>query len=65
VRTSQSADAAATIDRVTKSHDALRTLELGEGHVDPDDIAFATAIDKFDFAMEATRTSLGICLRRA
>jgi hypothetical protein len=31
------------------------TLAVGAGHVHPDDIVFATAIDRFGFAMEVER----------
>jgi len=36
-----------------------RTLALGAGHVHQSDIAYATRVDKFDFAMELRRDSLG------
>lgn len=64
IRTSQPIDASATIQRIANSDSAQRTLRLGQGNVDPDDINFATRIDQFDFTMEATRTPLGLCLRR-
>lgn len=51
-RTGQPLDAAATADAVAKSPEAGRTLAVGDGHVHPDDIAYATAVDRFDFAME-------------
>jgi 2-phosphosulfolactate phosphatase len=63
LRTSRAVQAAETIDRIANSNEAERTLRLGDGNVHPDDIAFATRIDVFNFAMEATRTSLGICIR--
>jgi 2-phosphosulfolactate phosphatase len=40
---------------VADTDEARRTLTLGEGHVDPDDIAYATRVDAFDFAMEVQR----------
>ena len=40
---------------VAISDEARRTLTLGDGHVDPDDIVYATRVDAFDFAMEVTR----------
>lgn len=48
-------DADGTADFVANSDEARRTLTLGHGHVDPDDIAYATRVDAFDFAMEVTR----------
>jgi 2-phosphosulfolactate phosphatase len=48
-------DAAATATFVANSDDAITTLRLGDGHVDPDDIVYATRVDAFDFAMEVTR----------
>lgn len=48
-------DAAATADFVANCEEAAVTLRLGGGHVDPDDIVYATRVDAFDFAMEATR----------
>ena len=44
-----------TAHLVATSDEARRTLTLGHGHVDPDDIAYATRVDAFDFAMEVTR----------
>jgi len=54
-RLGQPLDAAATADAVARSPEAARTLAVGEGHVDPDDIAYATAVDRFDFAMAVER----------
>ena len=48
-------DAAATARSVATSAEAARTLALGDEHVHPKDIEFATRIDAFDFAMEVTR----------
>jgi len=48
-------DAARTAEFVTNTDEAQRTLALGHGHVDPDDIAYATRVDAFDFAMEVRR----------
>ena len=48
-------DAARTAELVAASDEATRTLTLGHGHVDPDDIACATRVDAFDFAMEVQR----------
>ena len=44
-----------TARQVATSDEARRTLTLGDGHVDPDDIAYATRVDVFDFAMEVQR----------
>jgi 2-phosphosulfolactate phosphatase len=44
-----------TSDAVATSDEARRTLTLGAGDVDPDDIAYATRVDAFDFAMEVSR----------
>jgi 2-phosphosulfolactate phosphatase len=49
---------------VANTAEARRTLQLGAGHVHPDDIAYATRIDAFDFAMEATRDAQGLRLER-
>jgi 2-phosphosulfolactate phosphatase len=54
-RTGEPLDAEATAAAVAASDEAARTLALGVGHVDPDDIAFATRVDRFDFAMEVRR----------
>ncbi|MBI2706669.1 MAG: 2-phosphosulfolactate phosphatase [Actinobacteria bacterium] len=56
-------DADATAKEVASSEEAARTLAIGEGHVDPDDIVHATLVDLFDFAMEATREADGLWLR--
>jgi 2-phosphosulfolactate phosphatase len=48
-------DAVATAAFVANTEEAKRTLTLGRGHVDPDDIAYATRVDAFDFAMEVRR----------
>ena len=48
-------DAARTSQVVATSNEARRTLTLGGGDVDPDDIAYATRVDAFDFAMEVRR----------
>lgn len=55
-------DAAATAAFVTHSDEAVKTLQLGDGHVDPDDIVYATRVDAFDFAMEVTRIDEGLRL---
>jgi 2-phosphosulfolactate phosphatase len=48
-------DAEATAAAVLGSDEAMRTLQLGDEHVDPDDIVYATQVDRFDFAMEVRR----------
>jgi 2-phosphosulfolactate phosphatase len=57
-------DAARTAAFVAGSDEAIFTLRLGEGHVDPDDIAYATRVDAFDFAMGATSVEGGVRLDR-
>jgi 2-phosphosulfolactate phosphatase len=54
-RTGRSLDAAATAEAVARSPEADRALAVGEGNVDPEDIAFSIAVDRFDFAMEVER----------
>ena len=54
--------AAATAQAVASSDEAARTLALGGGDVHPDDIAYATRVDAFAFAMEATRHPDGLRL---
>jgi 2-phosphosulfolactate phosphatase len=63
IRTGLPVDDAACIDRIANSGEAVRTLLLGEGHANPDDIVFATRIDAFKFSMEVTRNRMGLCLR--
>jgi len=55
IRTGGPTRAAATSDAVTRSREAELTLAVGAGHVHPDDVVFATSIDRFDFAMEVER----------
>ena len=54
-RLSEDLDAERTSELVAASHEALRTLTLGDGDVDPQDIEYATRVDAFDFAMEVQR----------
>ena len=49
-------DADAAASAVAATDEAARTLTLGDGHVHPDDISYATRVDAFDFAMEVDRT---------
>ncbi|MGV3759096.1 MAG: 2-phosphosulfolactate phosphatase [Actinomycetota bacterium] len=44
-------EAAETARAVSASDEAQKTLALGSEHVHADDIAYATAVDRFDFAM--------------
>lgn len=62
-RTGAPLDAERTARAVTDSPEAARTLAVGEGHVHPDDIAFAVDVDRFDFAMEVERVDGGLRLR--
>jgi hypothetical protein len=48
-------DVDATVTAVATSSEAERTLALGPGHVHPEDIDYATHVDRFDFAMEVMR----------
>ena len=58
-------DGAGTAALVVSSEEAVRTLSIGEGHVHPEDVERSVAVDAFDFAMEVTRTPLGLRLERA
>lgn len=60
VRTGLDPDAAATAAAVAATPEAGRTLAVGDGHVDPLDIDYATDVDRFDFAMEVERVSMGL-----
>jgi 2-phosphosulfolactate phosphatase len=64
-RTGRPLDAAATARLVATSEEAARTLVIGEGHVEPEDVTRSVAVDAFDFAMEVTRTPLGLRLDRS
>lgn len=48
-------DAAGTAAAVARSPEAEHTLAVGAAHAHPDDIAYATEVDRFDFAMEVKR----------
>ncbi len=63
-RTGQPTDAEATAAAVLRSDEAARTLALGGDDVDPDDIVYATQVDRFDFAMEVHRVDRGLQLVR-
>ncbi len=62
-RTGQPLEAEATAAAVADSDEACLTLALGAGHVDPEDIAYATRVDAFDFAMEVERRGGALVLR--
>jgi 2-phosphosulfolactate phosphatase len=53
-RTGTPLDAEATATALAATPEAARTLAVGDGHVHPDDIAYAAAVDRFAFAMEVT-----------
>jgi 2-phosphosulfolactate phosphatase len=57
-------EAEATARLIAASEEAARTVAIGPGHSDPDDIRRAVAIDRFDFAMEVTRDARGLRLDR-
>ncbi|HZX56666.1 MAG TPA: hypothetical protein VFE86_18405, partial [Ilumatobacteraceae bacterium] len=48
-------DAMRTAQLVANSDEAARTLKLGDGDAHRDDIAYATRVDAFNFAMEVSR----------
>jgi 2-phosphosulfolactate phosphatase len=62
VRRGEAPDAARVAREVRDSREADFTLALGAGHVHADDIAYATDVDRFDFAMEVERRPSGLCL---
>lgn len=64
-RTGLPLDAETTAAAVAGSTEAVKTLALGKGHVDPTDIAFATHVDRFDFAMEVHRVDGRLRLTRS
>jgi phosphosulfolactate phosphohydrolase-like enzyme len=64
LRRGEEPDADAVARAVAGTDEAVRTLALGVGHVDPRDIEYATAVDRFDFAMEVTRDGHGLRLDR-
>ncbi|MCB0976770.1 MAG: 2-phosphosulfolactate phosphatase [Acidimicrobiales bacterium] len=55
VRTAESPDPVAASEAVRASPEAFRTLEAGEGNMDPRDVDFAADVDRFAFAMEVRR----------
>ncbi len=54
-RTGRPLEAAATAEAVAGLPVAARTLAVGEEHAHPDDVVYATMVDRFDFAMEVER----------
>jgi 2-phosphosulfolactate phosphatase len=63
-RAGEPLDAESTAAALVATPEAARTLAVGEGHVHPDDIAYAAAVDRFDFAMEVERHGDTCSLRR-
>jgi len=55
-------DAEATVEALADSDEAARTLALGGTDSHPDDVTYASALDRFDFAMEVSRTPEGLRL---
>jgi 2-phosphosulfolactate phosphatase len=58
-------DADRTSQFVANSDEAKRTLAHGPGHANADDVAFATRVDLFDFAMEVRRIEGELRLERS
>ena len=58
-RTGRPLDAHDTSQRLLDTMEASRTLALGADHCDPQDIQFASHVDRFDFAMEVTIDDIG------
>jgi hypothetical protein len=56
--------AARTARAVAASEEAAHTLSLGAASAPPEDIALATRVDAFDFAMEVVRGPDGLRLER-
>lgn len=55
-------DPRAAASDILGSAAAARTLRLGDVHVDPDDILYASRADAFDFAMEVSSAQQGMRL---
>jgi len=64
IRTDRPDDAEATAAAIAATPDAARMSAAGEGHVHPDDLTLASAVDRFDFAMEVDRSDGRPFLRR-
>jgi 2-phosphosulfolactate phosphatase len=58
-RGGRSLEATAIVRAVTGTPSAVRILAMSRDHAHPDDVAYATAVDRFDFAMEVERTDSG------
>ena len=52
----------ATAASIAASREWEITRAVGAGHFEPDDLAYATAVDRFDFAMEVHRIDGGLCI---
>ena len=63
-RLGQPLRAAETARFVATTDEAAHTLAIGEGHVHPEDVDRAVAVDAFGFAMEVARTPIGLRLDR-
>jgi 2-phosphosulfolactate phosphatase len=57
-------DAEDVATALLSTDEAVATLALGDGHVDPHDIELCARLDAFDFAMEVTRDRDGLRLDR-
>jgi 2-phosphosulfolactate phosphatase len=64
-RTGTPVDDAATADALRATPEAFRTLEAGEGNMDPRDIDLAADVDRFGFAMEVLRMGDLLTILRA
>ena len=64
IRTDRPDDAEATAAAIAATPDAARMSAVGEGHMHPDDLTLAAAVDRFDFAMEVDRSDGSPFLRR-
>jgi 2-phosphosulfolactate phosphatase len=62
LRVGNAVDADVTSSAIASTAEATRTLALGGDDVHADDVAFATAVDLFDFAMEAVRDGMRVRL---
>ncbi|MEZ5217179.1 MAG: 2-phosphosulfolactate phosphatase [Ilumatobacteraceae bacterium] len=62
LRRGEAPPAAEVAVQVANSDEALRTLAIGGEHVHHDDVAFATDVDRFAFAMEVRREVTGLRL---
>jgi len=62
-RVGEPLDGDATAASIARSREWEITQAVGAGHFDPDDLLYATAIDRFDFAMEVLRVDGGLRIR--